>query len=136
MLDLLGEVAVTIRDVELYLDRIVNYRGSWLRAGQYVLQWQVVERIRAAKLDGSWELLLYDREYRNLDIFYWERRVRLRLSLGIDRYVVHSAPQQSAEVGAVRARLRTVRAVHRGVAFADSHARKARTSGQLGVDPR
>ena len=86
MLDLFGEVAITLRDVEMWLDRVIGYDGSPLRAGQYVRTRYVVESVRAAKIDGSFDQLLYDDEYRRLDVSFWERRIRLRAALEIDRY--------------------------------------------------
>ena len=78
MRDLFGEVPVSIRDVELWLDRIVNFRGGALRVGYYVLNWNVVEKIRAAKLAGTWEGLIDDSAaYRPFDFVH--RRLRLRV---------------------------------------------------------
>ena len=79
MLDLFGEVPVSIRDVELWLDRIVNFRGSSYRVAYYVLNWNVVEKIRAAKLAGVWEGLIdRDAAYRRCD--FSDRRFRLRIA--------------------------------------------------------
>ena len=79
MLDLFGEVPVSIRDVELWLDRIVNFRGSSFRVAYYVLNWNVVEKIRAAKLAGVWEGLIdRDAAYRPCD--FSARRIRLRIA--------------------------------------------------------
>ena len=78
MRDLFGEVPVSIRDVELWLDRIVNFRGGALRVGYYVLNWNVVEKIRAAKLAGTWEGLIDDSAaYR--PFYFVHRRLRLRV---------------------------------------------------------
>ena len=84
MRDLFGEVPVTIRDVELWLDRIVNFRGSALRVAYYVLNWNVVDKIRAAKLDGSWQgLLEHDAAYRPFD--FRHRRLCLRVAYLLDQ---------------------------------------------------
>ena len=55
MRDLFGEIPVTISDVELWLDRIVNFQGSSLHVGYYVLNWDVVGKIAHAKLKGTWD---------------------------------------------------------------------------------
>ena len=79
MRDLFGEIPVSIRDVELWLDLIVNFRGSALRVGYYVLNCNVVDKIRAAKLDGSWTGLIDDDvAYRPFD--FRDRRLRLRVA--------------------------------------------------------
>ena len=78
-IDLFGDVPVTIRDVELWLDRIGNYCGSPLRVAYYVLNWNVVDKIRAVKLDGSWDELLDDNvAYRAFD--FRDRRLALRVA--------------------------------------------------------
>jgi hypothetical protein len=54
LLDLFGEIPVTIDDVELWLDVIPAYpRTSWRRAN-YAASWNVPDKIRQAKASGHW----------------------------------------------------------------------------------
>jgi hypothetical protein len=79
MRDLFGEVPVTISDVELWLDRIVNYCGSSARVEYYVLNWNVADKIRRAKLEGRW--CGYVEQSDNRDLFsFAARRMALRVA--------------------------------------------------------
>ncbi len=86
MRDLFGEVAVTIDDVECWLDVIVNNRVSTLKLGYYVVNWNVVDKIRAAKLDGDWERIERERADRLGDVRI-DRGALLRRAYGFFSYV-------------------------------------------------
>lgn len=53
--DLFGEVPVTQPDVELWLDSLPRMKdASASRRTTYTRQWNVVEKIQAAKINGQW----------------------------------------------------------------------------------
>lgn len=85
MRDLFGEVPVSIDDVLRWLE-IVNFHCAPFRVAYYVLNWNVVDKIRAAKLDGTWEGL-DDGRYDILAFDLGDRRVRLRALFGFTRYI-------------------------------------------------
>jgi hypothetical protein len=79
MYDLFGEIPVSIRDVELWLDRVVNFRGSNARVAYYVLNWDVVAKIRSAKVRGTWDERI-EPEYNHELFSFHARRIALRIA--------------------------------------------------------
>lgn len=115
MVDLFGEVPVCIRDVELWLDRIVNFRGSAFRVAYYVLNWNVVEKIRAAKLAGLWEGLIHDdAAYRSCD--FRHRRLCLRIAYRLrTRPPSEALPFEHSRAQSMAVRLREIHHHHDGL---------------------
>jgi hypothetical protein len=82
MVDLFGEVPVTIDDIERWLDEFVNFHGSPWRSANYALSWNVADKIRAAKLAGEWERV-NDKKSDSTRFDADTRRGRLRLAFGL-----------------------------------------------------
>jgi len=61
-LDLFGEVIITIEDVELWLDAVPHIFRDQTRQREYYAQnWNVTNKIKLSKLDGSFEKLITER---------------------------------------------------------------------------
>jgi hypothetical protein len=52
--DLFGEIPVSARDVESWLDHLPQLSASAWRRAAYARSYNVVEKIRAAKAAGTW----------------------------------------------------------------------------------
>lgn len=66
--DLFGEIPVTTDDVAFWLRCVPRMDPSSPRARWYIKGWNVVEKIRQAKRDGTWESLQMPR---NDDALRW-----------------------------------------------------------------
>lgn len=55
--DLFGEVPVTTLDIEAWLRAVPRIDPSSRHAADYVKSWGVVEKIKAAKLAGTFEAI-------------------------------------------------------------------------------
>lgn len=53
MLDLFGEVVITLDDVECWLDSVPNLSLKSQRRQWYIEQWDVTNKIKCSILDGS-----------------------------------------------------------------------------------
>ena len=54
MLDLFGDVPVTIREVELWLFKVPKFAHDATRRAAYVKAYNVVDKIKRSKLNGWW----------------------------------------------------------------------------------
>jgi hypothetical protein len=90
-LDLFGEIVVTIDEVEYWLDHIVKFCGTPWRSAHYALWWNVADKIRAAKIDGTWKEWI-DGQHDNLDFACDDRRTCLRLRFGLECSADDGAP--------------------------------------------
>lgn len=70
-LDLFGEVPVTTHDIDAWLRAIPRIEPGTRRAAQYVEDWAVVDKIRAAKLRGDFHQLTAQPE--GPSPFWWTR---------------------------------------------------------------
>ncbi len=57
-LDLFGEVVVTLDDVELWLDAVPQIPRDSPRRNYYAKHWDVANKIKCAKRDGSFTKLI------------------------------------------------------------------------------
>lgn len=57
VLDLFGEVRITTHDIDAWLRAVPRIDPASPRAALYVEQWAVVDKVRRAKLDGTFEAL-------------------------------------------------------------------------------
>lgn len=81
MRDLFGEVPVSVDDVRVWLRAVAGISPSSPRAAAYVRNYNVVEKIRAAKLAGAFDALENEVERRGRGRLAGER-VDDRLRLG------------------------------------------------------
>lgn len=58
--DLFGEVAVSLREIQLWLYRVPRMPHTSTRRGWYVRGWNVVDKIKAAKRRGDLDAILGD----------------------------------------------------------------------------
>lgn len=66
--DLFGDIAVSLDDVELWLDFVPRIpRTSPRRREYYANNWDVVNKIKRAKLDGTFDALTSDPDAAYLD---------------------------------------------------------------------
>lgn len=56
--DLFGDVAITLRDIELWLFRIPKLPHTSCRRSAYTRQWNVIDKIRREKLAGSFHVTI------------------------------------------------------------------------------
>lgn len=59
-LDLFGDVVVTLDDVELWLDAVPQIPRNSPRRNYYAKNWDVANKIKLAKRDGSFEKFIND----------------------------------------------------------------------------
>lgn len=52
--DLFGEVPVTTADLYEWCERVNFHHPAQWRLDWYIKNWNVAEKVRQAKLDGSW----------------------------------------------------------------------------------
>ena len=60
MVDLFGEIAVSLREIQLWLYKVPRLPHYATRRPSYTRQWNVVDKIRAAKRRGDLEQILGD----------------------------------------------------------------------------
>lgn len=58
MLDLFGEVVITLDDVELWLDAVPQLARDSPRRKYYAMHYDLSNKIRKSKLDGEFDLLI------------------------------------------------------------------------------
>jgi hypothetical protein len=71
ILDLFGEVRVTTADVDAWLRAVPRLEPGTARAAHYVEAWNVVDKIKRAKLDGRFDAIVSPAP-RGAG-FWWER---------------------------------------------------------------
>lgn len=77
--DLFGDVIVTADDVDLWLDSVPKLSPTSPRRENYIRQWDVVNKIKAAKLGGWFDELTAARDaaLREADLHRLGRVLRL-----------------------------------------------------------
>ena len=56
MLDLFGEIVVTVDDLHLWVSAVApGFAGSDARRAHYIRVWNVADKVRRAKLDGYFD---------------------------------------------------------------------------------
>ncbi len=68
--DLFGEVPITHADIAAWLQAVPRIKPDSPRAAWYVKAYSVTEKVRAAKLSGTFEQLTQARE---LPAYWWHR---------------------------------------------------------------
>lgn len=58
VLDLFGEVVITTHDIDAWLLAVPRIQPGTQRAANYVEGWNVVEKIRRAKLEGRFDAIV------------------------------------------------------------------------------
>lgn len=92
--DLFGEVAVTINDITLWVENVARLPRNSPRFHYYVEHWNVIEKIRRAKISGTFDNLTSanDESYPDLSIIQVDQIFSLQKTQSRARLEPNSAP--------------------------------------------
>lgn len=71
--DLFGDVIITQADIRLWLETVPRINPDGPRAAHYVKWWDVPQKVRQAKLDGSFEACTAVRMFESQSATWWAR---------------------------------------------------------------